>query len=247
MMGAAVGAALVEHGHTVVWASAGRSQATTERARTAGMTDVGELERLLAETEVLLSIAPPHAALDIARSVAGYDGLFVDANAIAPQTAAKVPDLVGSQTVDGSIVGPPPHRAGSTRLFLSGTRAQEVADLFEGSRVQPVVLAEAGPTGASLVKMSYAAWTKASAALLLAAEATAAQGGVADALRDEWERSLPGLTQLLEKARADAVDKGWRWTGEMQEVSATFDAAGQPGGFGAAAAQLYDAYPRAES
>lgn len=245
-MGAAIGAALVDHGHTVAWASAGRSDSTVERALAAGLTDLGDLDGLLAGTDVLLSIAPPHAALEIAGSVAGYDGLFVDANAIAPQTAARVAAFVGSGAVDGSIIGPPPEHAGSTRLFLSGPRAPEVAVLFEGSRVQPVVLEQGGLTGASLVKMAYASWTKASAALLIAAEATAAQGGVADALREEWGRSQPAVVHRLQQAHADAAAKGWRWTGEMEEVAATFEAAGQPGEFGWAAAQVYEAHPRTE-
>ena len=42
-MGAALGAALVGNGHEVVWASAGRSDATRARAEAAGLVDVGTL------------------------------------------------------------------------------------------------------------------------------------------------------------------------------------------------------------
>jgi hypothetical protein len=62
-MGAAVGAALVSTGHEVIWASAGRSQQSQERAREAGLRDVVRVEALIAESEMALSICGPDAAL----------------------------------------------------------------------------------------------------------------------------------------------------------------------------------------
>ena len=43
-MGAAVGEDLLTAGHHVVWASAGRSAETRERAELAGLEDVGTVE-----------------------------------------------------------------------------------------------------------------------------------------------------------------------------------------------------------
>ena len=84
-MGAALGAALRAKGETVLWASTGRSPATAYRASTAGLTDVVTVEELARRSEVILSICPPHAALEVARSVAGFDGIYVDANAVSPR------------------------------------------------------------------------------------------------------------------------------------------------------------------
>src|SRR4051794_15425332 len=92
-MGAAVGAALVDSGHDLVWASAGRSAATAGRA--AAFRDAGTVEALLAASEVVLSICPPAAALDVARQASGFGGLYVDANAIAPATATAIAALIG--------------------------------------------------------------------------------------------------------------------------------------------------------
>src|SRR5262245_32117861 len=94
-MGAAVGAALRARGTPVVWASRGRSDATVQRAEQAGLADVGEVGDLLDRCDVLLSVCPPHAALDIARSAAGFAGLYVDANAVSPETARTIGGLVG--------------------------------------------------------------------------------------------------------------------------------------------------------
>jgi 3-hydroxyisobutyrate dehydrogenase-like beta-hydroxyacid dehydrogenase len=246
-MGAVVGACLVEAGHEVLWASAGRSEATAERARAAGLADAGDVAALAARCEVLLSICPPDAAGEVAAGVAGFGGRYVDANAIAPQTAAEIAALIGPGYVDGGLIGPPPRKAGSTRLYLSGAGAGEVAALFAGSRLDARVLAEAGPTAASALKMTYAAWTKGTAAMLLAIEQTAAELGVAAPLRAEWALSQPQLADRAASASAAADEKGWRWIGEMREIAATFAAAGAPDGFHLAAAEVYASRPNLPS
>ena len=135
-MGAAVGALLVARGHEVLWASEGRSDATAARARAAGLTDAGSVAALADRSAVVLSVCPPHAALEVAAALAGFEGTFVDANAIAPATARAAAELVGDAFVDGGIVGPPPREPGDARLFLSGARAGEIAAVFAGQRAR---------------------------------------------------------------------------------------------------------------
>ena len=138
-MGAAVARALREHGETVLWASAGRSAATAERAEAAGLEDAGDIAEVCRRCEILLSICPPHAALEVARAASGLTGIYVDANAIAPGTARAIAKLQ-PRLVDGGIVGPPPSRPGTTRLYLSGGEAAEVAALFAGTNLEARVL-----------------------------------------------------------------------------------------------------------
>jgi 3-hydroxyisobutyrate dehydrogenase-like beta-hydroxyacid dehydrogenase len=147
-------------------------------------------------------------------------------------------DGAGGRFVDGGIVGPPPERAGTTRLFLSGPEAEAVAAAFDGTVVEAPVLGR-DPGRASALKMAYAAWTKGTAALLLAIRATARAEGVEDALLAEWARSQPDATARSEAAADAAARKGWRWIAEMEEIAATFAAAGQPDGFHRAAAEVY--------
>src|SRR5215211_795860 len=136
-MGAAVAAVIRDE---VWWAPEGRSEATAARARDAGLRPA-PLEELLESCNVILSICPPHAALEVARVCAGFRGIYCDANAVSPATARKVVRIVDGQVVDGGIVGGPPREPG-TRLYLSGARASEVAALFEGTALEPVVLGE---------------------------------------------------------------------------------------------------------
>jgi 3-hydroxyisobutyrate dehydrogenase-like beta-hydroxyacid dehydrogenase len=236
-MGAALGGVLRERGHTVVWAAAGRSDATAARANAAGLEDVGAIAELARRSDVVLSVCPPHAAVEVARSVGAFDGLFVDANAIAPMTTCAIGGGF-ARYVDGGVIGPPPTTAGTTRLYLSGPDAAVAAGLFAGSAVDARVLSEE-IGDASALKMVYAAWTKGTAALLLAIRDVARSNGVDDALLAEWDMSLPELPEQSLRAATSAAAKGWRWVAEMEEIASTFATAGEPDGFHRAAADVF--------
>src|SRR5262245_36901376 len=183
-MGAAIGAVLRRRGVEVLWASAGRSEATHERAERAGLREVETVDEVARRSDVILSVCPPHAAADVAASTAGFSGLFVDANAVSPATVRSI--AAGRpRFVDGGIVGGPPSAEDGPRLYLSGAEARTVAEVFAGTAVEPRVLsAEIGD--ASALKMVYAAWTKGSAALLLATWQVARSNGLAATLLEEW-------------------------------------------------------------
>jgi 3-hydroxyisobutyrate dehydrogenase-like beta-hydroxyacid dehydrogenase len=244
-MGAAVGAALRISGHTVLWASTGRSAVTAERAEDAGLEDVGTAEELSRRGDVILSLCPPHVAVDVARSVTRFAGIYVDANAVSPATARTIAGLVG-RYVDGGIIGSPPRKPGTTRLYLSGTEAMPVAALFAGSIVDALVISD-DPIAASAVKMAYAAWTKGTSALLLAVRSVARAEGVEETLLDEWRTSLPQLPEQSVAAARSALNKGWRWVGEMNEIADTFAAAGLPDGFHRGAAEIYRRSPHGQA
>ena len=250
-MGAAVGGCLVSAGHEVLWDPAGRSRASTGRALAHGLTGVS-FGQLVTRSAVILSICPPHAALDVARQVAtaGYAGRYVDANAISTETAAQVAAIVtapGAVYVDGGIIGgpPEPEAAGHTRLYLAGPDAPGVRALFSRSRLDTRI-ADGPLHAASALKMAYASWTKGSQALLLAARALARAGGVEQALLTEWSLSQQQLAQRSERAADAASARGWRWVAEMEEIAASMSAAGLPPGFHLAAADIYQRAARAD-
>ena len=243
-MGAAVGAAARLNGARVIWASDGRGDATRQRAGAAGLEDVGTVERLVAESRLILSICPPAAAVDVGREVAalGFRGVYVDGNAVAPDTTIAVGDIVsggGAQFVDGGIIGPPPHRPGTTRLYLSGLGAADVAARFGQGPLTAIAL-DHRIGAASALKMAYAGWNKGSQALLLAIRALAAREGVDEALVREWALSMPDLAKRTEQAVAGNTKKAWRFVGEMREIASTFAATGLPQGFHEAAAEVFE-------
>jgi 3-hydroxyisobutyrate dehydrogenase-like beta-hydroxyacid dehydrogenase len=245
-MGAALATQLRQQGRAVVWASSGRGPATAERAEQAGLEDTGTIEALVEASDVIVSVCPPHAALEVARSIGKFEGIYVDANAVSPATAREVAEAIeagGGRFVDGGIVGSPPRESVSPHLYLSGSSASDIAELFTGTLVDARVVSDE-PGSASAVKMAYAAWTKGAAALLIAIPALARTEGIEEVLLAEWRESIPDLPDRSARAASAAASKGWRWVGEMEEVARTFEAAGLPGGFHEAAAEVYRGYER---
>lgn len=242
-MGVTIGAAAATSGVRVVWTSHQRGDATRERAKKAGLIDVETLSRAVRESDVILSVCPPHAALELARAVAErhFTGVYVDANAVNRATAEKIGDTLitaGASFVDGGIIGSPVVRAGTTRLYLSGSRAAEVAELFAASMLEAKAIGDI-PGAASALKLAYAAWTKCTDALLLAIRAYATIEEVDQALLEEWRLSQPQLERRCLQAAAVATPKAWRYVGEMKEIAATFEAAELPAGFHTAAADIF--------
>lgn len=249
-MGTEVARALSDE-HEVSWCAAARSEATRERARAAGLREHADLAQVADHARAVISVCPPAAAHQVARDVAaaGFRGLYVDANAVSPATAQRIAATVteaGGDVVDGGIVGPPPRQEGTTRLFLSGERAGEVAAWFADGPLGTVVL-PGGVGDASALKASYAGWTKATAALLVAVRAHARAAGVEDALLDEWDRSQPGLRDRSEGALQHLLATAWRYEGEMAEIASSMDDHGVPAEFHDGAAAVYRRLARARA
>lgn len=224
-----------------LWCSDGRSGSTAARAASTSMTAVPDLSALVEQSDVIISICPPDASEDVAESVAacGFEGVYCDANAISPARARRIGDRF-AHYVDGGVVGPPPTEPGLARLYLSGASAATVAELWQDSNLEPIVIGEQ-PGAASALKMAYAAWTKGTSALLLDIHALAESEGVRGPLIEEWERSQPELARRTEGARRGATPKAWRFAGEMAEIADSFAAAELPDGFHRAAAEIYGA------
>ena len=243
-MGSAIGATLVAGGARVLWASDGRSDATRARAAELGLVDAGTVRDVARDSEVVVSVTPPHGALDQARAVAatGFRGLYVDGNAVSPDTARRIRDVVtaaGARFVDGGIIGPANRKPGAARIYLSGDEAPLVAALFAAGPIEGIPL-DAPAGAASALKMAYAGWTKGSQALLAAMRAFAMAEQVDAALLAEWKLSQPDLPARSERAFSDNARKAWRFVGEMEEIAAALSAAGLPSGFHEGARDVYE-------
>ncbi|MFD0564442.1 DUF1932 domain-containing protein [Kitasatospora saccharophila] len=231
-MGAAVAAQIRQAGTTVLWCSAGRSEATRSRAVEAGLTELPSLGELVPRCEILLSVCPPAAAEQLAAEVAehGYGGVYVEANAVTPERVKRIASALPDATVvDGSVVGSPPRGGKQPRLFLSGPEraVDQVVRLFAGTDVRARVLgAELGQ--ASALKLSYTSYQKASRVLAALSYALAADHGVEDELLEiAAGRSGSYLveTGYIPKTAARA----WRWAPELVEAAELLEECGLPG------------------
>jgi len=243
-MGATVGATVVGGGARVLWASEGRSAATRSRALQIGLEEAGTLAAVVRASRVILSVVPPHGAVALARAVAalGFRGLYVDANAVAPDTAreiGRVMEAAGARFVDGGIIGPATRTRGTTRIYLAGPAAPEIALLFGAGPIDAIVL-DAPNGAASALKMAFAGWNKGSQALLAAIRAFALAEGVDAALLAEWKISMPDTIARSERTFRDNARKAWRFVGEMEEIARSLAGVGLPAGFHEAAREIYE-------
>jgi 3-hydroxyisobutyrate dehydrogenase-like beta-hydroxyacid dehydrogenase len=229
-MGHAIGNTLRHGGLRVITCLAGRSARTAGLAAEAGIEAVADYETLVREADMLLSVLAPAQARNLAERVAaalratGADLLFVECNAIAPQTVREIGHVItaaGARFVDAGIIGNPP-RPGDTRnkLYVSGEHAAEVLALNQHGLNVRVVGPEIGQ--ASGLKMCYAALTKGLNALGTELLTAGALLGLTDALRAELEASQPHLLRWLERQIPSMPPKAYRWVGEMEEIAATF-------------------------
>ena len=227
-MGARIGAAARGE---VVWASEGRSAATAARAAAAGFRDVGALSDLVAASDVIVSLCPPAIAEELAGAVgaAGFRGVYVEGNAIAPARCERIALALrgaGCRAVDGAVIG-----SSSPNLYLSGDTddVAAVAQLFAGGGVNAIRL-EGGVGAASALKMAFGGWNKIGIALTAQAYAIARAYGVEDALVREGVEGDPVVR---------AGPKAWRWSAEMDELAATCENLGLPDAIARGAAAVF--------
>jgi L-threonate 2-dehydrogenase len=234
-MGSATGRRLSEHGARILTSLAGRSAQSAARAERAGFAVIDDPAALIEEASLLLSIVPPGEALSLAQrlapalAAARVKPVFVDCNAVSPETVRRIAGVIagaGCRFVDAGIIGPPPSPSARTVFYASGDAAPALAPLRAlglDLRVLP------GPVGAaSALKLSYAGLTKGIAALGSAMALGAMRGGSSDALVAELAESQPQLLPYL--ARLPTLfPKAYRWVAEMEEI-ADFLAGDPPAG-----------------
>lgn len=263
-MGSAVGAALVRRGYRVVTDSTGRSEHSRALAARAGIENVGSLEAVVAAADMILSILPPAAAPAFADRVAAVIGetatrprgkslstspssslsdcLFVDCNAVSPDTLhgmARSFAAVGAPFLDVGIVGPAPRPQAPrpTRFYVSGADRSALLELD----VPELRVIDMGPEPgrASAIKMCYAGLNKGVDALYTAILLAAERLDVRPELMAELEASQSEAARRMASRIPFLAATAERYTGEMREIAATFAAADVTPDFHHGAAWLY--------
>src|SRR5215207_1083434 len=130
-MGVSVATSAINSGNQVYWASEGRSDKTHLRAEKYNLIKVESLLQLCQTSEIIFSVCPPHSAENMAKSIIehGFKGYYLDANAISPQRAVKIGQMMEKNDihfVDGGIIGGPAWAPKETWLYLAGKDAQAI-------------------------------------------------------------------------------------------------------------------------
>jgi len=253
-MGAGVGKRLHESGAEVRTLLSGRSAKSAERARDAGMIPAADEKAMLQGADFFLAILPPSEVENLARQLAPVlsalprKPIYVDCNAISPQTAARVAAIIkptGARFVDGGIIGGPPRPGYSPAIYASGAAAGETAVLRDWGLDWRAI---DGPIGAaSGLKMSYAGITKGTTAIAAAMLLGAARFGCGEALIAELSKSQPEMLERMRASIPRMYDKAYRWVGEMEEIADFLGANPPSHDMYAAIARLYEFLAAAEA
>lgn len=224
-MGSAIAGRLVEGGAQVLTYVEGRSPATIERAKAAGMIAVG-LDRLV-RADLILSIVPPGEAVGVAELLSAAlrshaeTVTFIDCNAISPKTMKQVASVFDNDcgtVLDGSIIGSPPKPGQKgPKLYISGDAANRSGVLADrGLQVRRIE----GPIGAaSALKMCYAGINKGVTGLGTAMLLASITSGADQGLKRELQESLPDLDRKFVQSIPDMYPKAYRWVAEMEEIA----------------------------
>src|SRR4051812_1036264 len=195
-MGQGVAMQIKARGFTVCTALDKRSERSKTLAREAGLTDLGSIERLVSECDVVLSVMNPGSAVDFARDAAAAlqatkrKTLIADCNAIAPDTVHEVAGIIekaGGRFLDGGIIGPPPRGNAKVHLYLSGPGAEDLEPLG-GPQLQVHIVSER-IADASALKMLYGGLNKGTQALWFEILMAAKRLGVDELLEQQVRQS----------------------------------------------------------
>lgn len=245
-MGSGVGGALRHHGFDVISALDGRSERSRGLAEAAGIRDVGSIAQVVSGADLILSILPPANAIDLAAEVAQAMAeqpkapAFCDCNAISPATVSQIADIMAKTSavmIDGGIIGRAPGKGPATRFYVSGSDVSAMQALDGAGIAVKTVGPDIGQ--ASALKMSYAALTKGQFTLFTAVLMAAEVMGLSEALREELQFSQADMLQHMEAMVPRLPADAGRWIGEMEEIAATFEAAGVTPKFHQAAAEIF--------
>jgi len=227
-MGSGVGGWLVAHGAGVRTTLAGRSAASAERVRRAGIGTEDDLAAVARGSALVLSIVPPDRALSVAEGFVrsyvpgGRPPVYVDCNAVAPETVRQIGDVIaatGIPFVDAGIIGGAPREGyDGPHIYASGPHVAAFEALTAyGLHVRPLD----GPIGlASALKMCYGGLTKGITGIGSAMFACAEAAGLTDALTAEFSASQPAIYAWLMRQIPTMYPKAYRWDGEMREIAA---------------------------
>lgn len=159
------------------------SAAFRETAAGLGVTLVDSLGALARDASVLVSAVSPQAATAVAREIApsltpGH--LFVDLNAVTPDTKGAVADTIGAtgaRFVDAELMGAASIYGFAVPLYVSGDGATAFRDLFRPLGLNVTVVPGAA-TAAALLKMFRSVVTKGMEAVIVEALLAAFRAGV---------------------------------------------------------------------
>ena len=224
---------LASHGVRICTCTRGRSPRTLEAAQRCGALQVESIEDLVKTSDLIVSLVPADASLEVGRSVAqamkstGSRPLFLEANAISPARAEEIAGLLaesGGDCVDGGVIGPASRLANGTFTLLSGPRAHELEALGSVGLSVEVVGDKIGQ--ASALKMLNAGLFHGLTTLMLELLFGAGRLGILPQVLRLYQRRSATMLEQLRPLIETTPRHAERRANEMAEILETFATVG---------------------
>lgn len=227
-MGACFGQLLCEAGFRVVTTTEERSVRTHRLCREAGLSAVDSLDKVLQQSDTVISLVSPGAALSVARIVAAHMKgssrtlLYIDANSISPMTVTQIAEVlrdVPVDFVDASIFGLASQLRQRGTLYLSGPRAEEVSGQF-GPLLRVKAVGDT-PGQASALKMIVSGIPKGLSGLFIETMLFAQNMNLLEEALATCDEIYPGIMEVIRRMLPTYPQHAGRRCEELLEVEET--------------------------
>ncbi|SRR5581483_84397 len=245
-MGSNVALRLRRAGSRVVTCLAGRSSATAKRAREAGVDCLPNMDAVVREADLAISLVTSFGASPLASDVAaaaqrsGRAVLFVEANSINPARAAEIAATIeqaGGRAVDGCIIGSAGNLDRAT-FYLAGEQAGAAAAFIEPAVKTQVLGPSVGQ--ASGLKILNAGLTKGLAALGVELLLAAQRLDLLPVLLAKYRAANPEVAASFASTLPGLASRAARRAQEMSELADTFESLGLTAHMGRAARNVLE-------
>ena len=225
-MGFEVARRLKTEGFSVLTTLDERSERTQSLAKKAGLVVDLTFVDVVTQVDMIISLVSPDKAIELSRRVArvsnGNSPLYIDANSVSPLTATQVESVLveyGIHMVDAGFHGSSTSLGSNGVLFLSGQRADEVADVFR--KIVSVKIVGASVGDASSIKMLLAGLNKGIAALFIELSAAAQNADLLPETLETYDSLYPGIMEVVRRILPSYPIHATRRVAELSELEKT--------------------------
>ena len=227
-MGTSFGKLLCEGGFRVVTTTEGRSIRTYRLCREAGLNTVNSLDKVLKQSDIVISLVSPGAALSVARDVAAHmkdsfrSLLYIDVNSVSPMTVTQIAEVlrhVPVDFVDASIFGLASQLRQRGTLYLSGQRAKELSGHF--APLLRVKVVGDTPGQASALKMIVSGIPKGLSGLFIETMLFAQDMNLLEEAIETCDEIYPGIMEITRRMLPTYPQHAGRRCEELREVEET--------------------------
>ncbi len=244
-LGSAVARLLRRSGVRVVTTCADRSGRTRERAAECDIEILSSLDDVVRESDLVISLVLPTAAIDVARQFADRSHLcpestvFVDANSTGLEVVSEIEQMLVGQNidfVDATIHGGAARLEQIGVMYVSGRTANKVETIFRNILQVRWLGDQIGM--ATRMKLLLAGFSKSLNALFLEIVGLSHNAGMMEQFLEGCRHFYPGVMTAIERMLPTYPQHAARRVGELQYIQSLADTCQARHGMIDAAAEL---------